>query len=314
MSAKRYAVLLAVIFLLTVSGTVAIHSPRISAQLPASPPSHADDSQLDVPIADFNLPEPADPDRRAKRKLRAKRHNLLDKNLSPEEAARFALRERDDSLGPQVTNGKKTAPTEPPPFKSSRHDFNPPVPGGAVTDESPPEQALPTHISDAVVIGQVIDANAHVSEDKTSVYSEFAVQVAEVLESSGAAPLAPGLTATVLRPGGGVRIPSGRVRKFVVDGRSLPRVGRRYVLFLKYDNLAGDFYIVTGYELRDGKVLPLDGVPKYGNQNHPFGSYGKYVNADETAFLEDVRRAIIAPPPQAPGGFPIHPTDPEGGV
>ena len=183
-----------------------------------------------------------------------------------------------------------------------------------MTDESPSEQPLPTHISDAVVIGNVTDANAYLSEDKTAVYSEFTVQVWDVLKNSEASPLAVGTGVTVLRPGGGVRFPSGKVRKFLVAGRVLPRTGGRYTFFLKYDDLAQAYYIVTAYELLNGKVFPLDGIPQYGTAAHPFASYSKYANADEAAFLIDVREAIIHPSPPAPSGFPISPTGTPNGI
>jgi hypothetical protein len=183
-----------------------------------------------------------------------------------------------------------------------------------VTDEDPPEEALPTHISDAVIIGNVTSARAYVSEDKTGVYSEFTVRVSDVLKSPSARTLVAGTEVEALRPGGGVRFPSGQVRKFLIGGRGLPQIGGRYVFFLKYDNLAQAFYIVTGYRLSDGKVSPLDGLPKYASEHHQFASYGRYVNVDEAVFLEDVRRAVIDPPKPAPGGFPIVSTNPGGGV
>jgi len=119
---------------------------------------------------------------------------------------------------------------------------------------------------------------------------------------------------TVLRPGGGVRFPSGKIREFLVAGRGLPRTGGRYAFFLKYDDLAQAYYIVTAYELLNGKVFPLDGIPQYGTAAHPFAAYGKYSSADEGAFLIDVRDAVIHPPLSAPSGFPISPTGTPNGV
>ncbi|HVF51036.1 MAG TPA: hypothetical protein VNA19_13160 [Pyrinomonadaceae bacterium] len=314
MSLRRYTLLLVPIFLLTASVTTALRSQKNSTHPPASPPPVSEVSELDVPIADFNALEPADANERAKRRARGKRHNLRDKNLNPEDVARFALRENDNSPNPPIPSGKKRISTQQSAPHINNHDYSPPVVAGAITDHTPPETALPTHISDTVVIGAVTDANAYLSEDKTDVYSEFAVQVEEVLKSSKDAKVATGTEMAALRPGGGVRFPSGKVRKFLIDGRSLPRVGGRYALFLKYDDAAQAFYIVTGYELRNGKVFPLDGIPRYGSENHPFASYGKYINADEAAFLEDVRRAIVNPPQPAPGGYPIVPSNPGGGV
>jgi len=280
-----------------------LHGQNAKTQVP----TQLQTQELDVPIADFNASEQTDPVERAKRQLRSKRHNLRDKGVVPENIAQFILRE--DKFSPRLpeTGNKKSTTTQLPVSRNVRHDYNSPVIGGAVTDESPSEQPLPTHISDAVVIGNVTDAKAYLSEDKTAVYSEFTVQVWDVLKNSQASPLAVGTGVTVLRPGGGVRFPSGKVRKFLVAGRGLPHTGGRYAFFLKYDDLAQAYYIVTAYELLGGKVFPLDSIPQYGTAAHPFASYGKYANADEGAFLVEVRNAVIHPPPPAPSGFPISP-------
>jgi len=277
-------------------------------QAPTQLQTQVNSDELDVPIADFNAPEPTNPGERAKRQLRNRRHNLRDKDVTSEDSAQFILRE--DKPSPRVpeTGNKKSTTTQLPLSRNVKHDYNSPVIGGAVTDESPSELPLPTRISDAVVVGNVTDAKAYISEDKTAVYSEFIVQVWDVLKNSQASPLAVGTGVTVLRPGGGVRFPSGRVRKFLVAGRGLPRTGARYAFFLKYDDLAQAYYIVTAYELLGGKVFPLDGIPAYGTASHPFASYGKYANADESAFIIDVKNAIIHPAQPASSGFPISPT------
>ena len=85
------------------------------------------------------------------------------------------------------------------------------------------------------------------------------------------------------REGGRVRFPSGVIFRYFVDGRGIPKVGHRYLLFLKQLD-DGDFSIVTGYELVGGRVAPLDvtGVV-------PFA---KYKGADETEFLSLVRDSI----------------------
>ncbi len=55
----------------------------------------------------------------------------------------------------------------------------------------------------------------------------------------------------------------------------MPQVGLRYVLFLTNDQ------ILTGYELREGKVYPLDDLP----------NLHTYENADETTFLTQLHTA-----------------------
>jgi len=263
-------------------------------------------NEHDVPIADFNAPQEVDQRKRFERLLKNQRHNLRDKNLSQENRAKFILREGDlPRSGPPPQSGSPSGQNA-----RSSHQYSPPVIGGAVTDETPAEAALPTYNSDAVVIGNITSAAAYLSEDKTNVYSEFALQVSQVLKSplSGLDPEVPLL---VLRPGGGVRFPSGNVKYVLVSGRGFPHVNKRYLLFLKYDNLSQSFYIVTGYELSDGKVVPLDSVPPGGSKAHPFASYESYTGVNESKFLADVWDAITHPvrPPQT--GFPVTQATPQ---
>lgn len=192
-------------------------------------------NEPDVPIADFNPPEQQDPAKRAKRVKANKRHNLLDQNLSAETRAKFVLKEDK----PVRVERPKSAP--PGQIVKGNHQDNPPVIGAAINDDSPVEPALPTYNSDAVVIGTIQSASAFLSEDKTSVYSEFALQIFQVLKNPSSGFESASLT--VLRPGGGVRFPSGNVKYFLIDGRGSPHVGNRYLLFLKYDNLAECYYI-----------------------------------------------------------------------
>jgi hypothetical protein len=72
--------------------------------------------------------------------------------------------------------------------------------------------------------------------------------------------------------------------RYIVDGLGIPKVNHRYLLFLK-PLVDGDFSIVTGYQLLDGRVVPLDvtGVV-------PFA---QYKDSDEPTFLSEVRNAII---------------------
>jgi hypothetical protein len=88
MPARRYTLFLISVFLVTATVAVAIHSQNTATQ-PST--QHVIDTEFDVPIADFTAPEPSDPDKRAERQARGKRHNLRDKNLSPEDVARFVL-------------------------------------------------------------------------------------------------------------------------------------------------------------------------------------------------------------------------------
>ncbi|MFN2577129.1 MAG: hypothetical protein ABR607_05510 [Pyrinomonadaceae bacterium] len=306
MITKTYSTLLVLAFITSALVISFIHG-RIGKTQVSQPSSAAGQVEVNAPIADFNSPEETDPAQRAKRLLKNKRHNLRDKNLSPDDRARFVLREEKSSRGVQRS---RQGPTPLVVTAKINHDYNPPVIGGAVGEESAAELALPTYNSDAVVLGYVTDASAYLSEDKTSVYSEFGFQISQILKNSRTSVLDGTSTVTVLRPGGGVRFPSGTVRYFLVGGRGLPRAGKRYLLFLKYDDLAQSFYIVTGYELREGRVFPLDSIPPGGTAGHQFASYSKYDGAAESQFLTDVEDAILHPIVPPTTSFPISQTTP----
>lgn len=142
--------------------------------------------------------------------------------------------------------------------------------------------ALPAAESDAVVLGEVISANGYISSDRTGAYSEFAIRVNNVFKDDGH--LSRSSTIAV-REGADVQLPSGRIIRYEIVHQGMPRIGRQYVFFLKYNEQGKDYTILTGYELRKNRVFPLDEV-------EPFTAYGKY---DESSFLIAVREAIAQP-------------------
>lgn len=150
--------------------------------------------------------------------------------------------------------------------------------------------ALPVAQSDAIVLGEITDAQAYLSDDRSGVYSEFTIRVDELLKNSDQSPLAVGNLAVGERPGGKVKFPSGKVQRYGIDKQGMPRVGGRYVLFLKSNGKGQDFTIVTGYELRNGTVFPLDNArSRNGGSELPFDAYR---GANEINFLTSLRNAI----------------------
>jgi hypothetical protein len=202
------------------------------------------------PVAEFEAPEPADVTEREKRQRRNKLHNR-------------------SHLG---VIGAINSP-----------------PGGDVVSLITEWQfeltALPVSQSDLVVIGEVADARAFVSEDKLGVYSEFTVKLEDVLKKETALGVTKGDILTVLRMGGRVRAPSGRVVLFNIGAQRMPLKGGRYVLFLKAMNKEQDFCILTAYELRAGKAYPLD----YSDL------FDAYDGVDEATLLQAVRESIARP-------------------
>ena len=148
--------------------------------------------------------------------------------------------------------------------------------------------ALPVAASDAIVTGDITNAQAYLSPDKTGVYTEYTVRVEEVLKQYSAAPIVAGGFVDAQREGGRVRFPSGRVQSYITHYQGVPVTGRRYVLFLKRSEQANVFILLTGYEQRDGHVYPLDGVdlPPGATEIPQFAAYK---GVDEATFFKALK-------------------------
>jgi hypothetical protein len=149
--------------------------------------------------------------------------------------------------------------------------------------------ALPVARSAAIFIGTVTDAQAHLTVDKTGVFSEFTFQVESILKRDPKRTVVAGETVSVERSGGRVRMPSGKIVVSWTNHQNMPKVGSRYVLFLTHDfeaagDTGDDFYLLTGYELKNGKVAPLDS-----SSNKEVLAYK---GATESSFLEDLVNAL----------------------
>jgi hypothetical protein len=164
----------------------------------------------DYPVADFDSAEPADLKERALRLARGKRHNNT--NLSQPDVPRFVFQEGTGTISL-----------------------------GLPPSHAPIEPAFPIGQSDAIVIAEVEGARAYLSQDKTSVYSEFTVLIEEVLKNASALSVVPGNTVTTERAGGRVRLASvkkycgassgGRCRVRGGDTSSFSRATRRLKAF-----------------------------------------------------------------------------------
>lgn len=158
MSAKIYSIVLILVFFLTTAATVLLRKGSADPQSSSQPLQTTSPDQLDVPVADFNAPQPTDPGERIKREIKSKRHNLRDKSLTPEDKAQFVLREDNNSPASSVATSKKTNATQQPKLRGKKSDYSSPVIAGAVTDNSLPEQALPTQMAALVKTKTIIPA------------------------------------------------------------------------------------------------------------------------------------------------------------
>lgn len=254
------SVLIVLVLLAVFSAGVPRHSSRALAQRNQSnkslpqPPDNPKRSQQDiarkrqelearVPTIDYDSPEPTNPEEKAKRRKRNKHYD-----------------------------GKGLV------------DSNPSDSGSATTLDSEvffDLPALPVTQSDVILTADVLNSEAHLSNDKTGVYSEFNVQVDVVLRGT-----VPTLSQTNLvsisRLGGTVRYPSGHKERYEIAHQNMPAVGKRYLFFLKATEDAQAYEIVTGYEIGPERVLPLDGG----------ANFERYAGTDSGSFLNKVRDAI----------------------
>lgn len=152
--------------------------------------------------------------------------------------------------------------------------------------------AMPVDKSQAIIIGKILDRKAYLSESKTSVYSEFKIEVEKVLKDDISLDFRDEKYLFVERQGGIVQYPSGFETWYFVAGQKMPKLGSKYVIFLTHDfpflgNQKQDFYLVTAYEIEGGKVFPLDN-PSGGN--HPLVT--TYIGKNEEILLKDLQDAI----------------------
>lgn len=247
------------LLLACVASVTVIAALRARNQNPPTSMQHEQYDISNIPMTDYDKPETSDPEKRRLRRIRGSRYNLRDKDV---DARRFAITEETQS------------------------GF------GSFEIHAPPEPALPVAQSDAIVIGEVSEAEAFLSTDRTSIYSEFTVNVGEVFKDTSLVTLTSGSSITTVRGGGAVRFPSGRVVRRGFNGKPLPRKGRRYVFFLKRNNEGQDFSIITAYELRGGRVFPLDGLYTTGQVVPQLAAHQEFKGVDEATFLATVREAI----------------------
>lgn len=217
----------------------------------------------DVPIANFNESLPTDLREKEKRQKRSKRGNLkLGAETGVFDPKRFMLTEARESTY-----------------------------GGFPTDTQP-EPAIPAAQSDAIIIGEATKSEAFLTEDKVSIYSEFTVSVSDTLKNSTSKNINAGDSITISRGGGGVRFPSGKIIKTLFEGKPMPHVGSKYVFFLKYNPDGDDYPLITAYELRDNKIIPLDGLNRNGNTIYQLASHQNYKGMSETEFLNLIQQAV----------------------
>lgn len=194
----------------------------------------------ETPIVDFQETPSADPVERAKRHLRAAKHDKSPLNVDPADTSDTTV---------------------------------------LVDYVDPNLPALPLSKSSNVLVGSITAAKSYLSNDRSGVYTEFSLRVEDVIKSDMQSKLVAGCIIDIIRIGGRVKFPNGHIHLYKISELEMPRVGGRYVLFLTDGDTEQGFEILTAYELRAGKVIPLDKLrqPQI------------YQNVDQAVFLNELR-------------------------
>ena len=112
-----------------------------------------------------------------------------------------------------------------------------------------------------IVIGTVSSGNAYVTQGHTLVFSEYKVEVQEVLKADPASVISARDMLTIWRSGGSIQFPSGHITHYIIGGRGFPELGTQYVFFLRRpDKTVDDYAINTAYSIKDQAVSPLDDI------------------------------------------------------
>ena len=232
--------------------TLGLHAQNLATPKQQEQPNELKVKEARLPIVNFDAPEPGDANEKARRNAKGKRFS-----------------------GSLMVG-------EPHPEAGAR---------GFLDSWMQKLPALPVDASDAIVTGDVTSAQAYLTPDKTSVYTEYTVRVDEVLKQSSAAPIVTGGFVEAQREGGRVRFPSGRVQSYIAHYQGVPVVGRKYVLFLKHHEPSDTCFLLTGYEQRDGRVYPLDGVDlSPGATEIP--QFAAYKGVEEATFFKALRSML----------------------
>lgn len=138
--------------------------------------------------------------------------------------------------------------------------------------------------ADAVVIGTVSGKTSQLNEAETFVFTDYDVNVFEVLKNNSAAPVGPSGTVTVTRVGGTIQLEGHVVR--AVDRTAKPlQVGEKYLLFLRYLPTTGAYLASDGpssFKLEGDKVVTLTEDPRYSDFQKGKG-VSSFVNAVQAA-------------------------------
>ncbi|MCC7235161.1 MAG: hypothetical protein IT163_07650 [Bryobacterales bacterium] len=116
---------------------------------------------------------------------------------------------------------------------------------------------LPIQEADTVVVGTVTDVQPFLSEDRKGIYTEYKVNVTEVLKISAPTVVRPGLSMTLARAGGAAQLLDGHEVKHRITNDVVPTNRKEYLLFLIYEPTLETFDYIKLWLIEDGALRPV---------------------------------------------------------
>ncbi len=118
--------------------------------------------------------------------------------------------------------------------------------------------ALPAHNCDGVVIAKPIACNVHLAYNRRFVYSNFTMQVAEVLKRKKRPGLQKGEQILAAQFGGRIRFPSGHVETCILANEGFMELGKEYLIFIWQPVRSDETYVVSeAYLMQNDSVFPI---------------------------------------------------------
>lgn len=150
---------------------------------------------------------------------------------------------------------------------------------GRIQDLEPPP-LFPTEESVLIVVGEVVMANAFLSNDRECVYTEFTIRIDELLKNSSGNVNPKKVIAD--REGGVVVYPNGQRLLYQSSERGLPSLGSKYLFFLVQDGQSPNYRILTSYDVNGGRIRQME-------IGHPLD---EFKDASKSTFIEAVRNKV----------------------
>ena len=91
---------------------------------------------------------------------------------------------------------------------------------------------------------------------------------------------------TADREGGVVIYPGGQRVMYQDSDIGLPRLGSKYLFFLKKDDESPNYEIITSYDITGTRAVQVENIP----------SFEEFKDLDKTVFIEKVRNKIAQLP------------------